>query len=116
MRATAQLSPEEVQLLHKVEYLLERTYNSGLFRQTVDYFGKTQGYASFYLALCAQLAQKGTVAEMLTERALALELLEYCSQKGGFSLEFLRLDLLLKTAALSCLPRWNSPRPGNESF
>lgn len=96
VRATAQLSPEEVQLLHKVEYLLERTYNSGLFRQTVDYFGKTQGYASFYLALCAQLAQKGTVAEMLTERALALELLEYCSQKGGFSLEFLRLDLLLK--------------------
>lgn len=110
---TAQLSGQELAELHKVEYLLERTYNSGLFRHVVDYFGRQMGYANFYLQLSRQMEQEGISPKALGEKQMAEALLRFC-QKGGEQMaqEMLRLDLLIKKrrpklpAALECDAPW----------
>ena len=110
---TAQLSGQELTRLHQVEYLLDRTYNSGLFRHVVDYFGRQTGYAHFYLQLSEQLEREGILPRTLGEKQLAEVLLGFCQERAQpMAQEMLRLDLLIKKRrpklpqALECDAPW----------
>ncbi len=97
VRATAHLSAEELRALHKVEYLLERTYNSGLFRMVVDYFGRKMGYARFLFSLSRQLEREGSLPSALSEQQLGEALARFCLEaQDPMALAVLRLQLLLK--------------------
>ena len=97
VRSTAHLSAAELQVLHQVEYLLERTYNAGLFRQVVQYFGGRIGYARFYLELREQFEREGAALLGLTELQLAQALLRFCRERqDAVAEQVLLLDLLLK--------------------
>lgn len=75
---TPWISQQELQKLHKIEDVVEKTYNSGRFRKTVEYLLQTCGYTPFrmfeQLSEC-EVAQKiglDDYTALLFEQALKL--------------------------------------------
>jgi len=96
--STATMSEADLKRLKEMAYLLERVYNSALFRHTTRWFAKEMGgYFAFFSALADHCERHGIQPEKLTEAGLTRQLLDFgTEQRLGYARDFLRLDCLLR--------------------
>ncbi len=94
--STAAIRADELQLLRQIEYLLDRTYNSALFRETVRWFARQLGGSfSFFSQLVDFCTQNGADAAKLTEVGLAKLLYDFGKGKGiEYTEDFVKFDCL----------------------
>ncbi|MBQ9942688.1 MAG: DUF4080 domain-containing protein [Christensenellaceae bacterium] len=99
VQKTDSINAIELGLLHRVEYLLDRTYNSGLFVNAVRGFGQHFGSCfAMYLALDKWLEEQQIDAHGLKEGQLAEALLQFGQTHGvPFARDLVRLDVLSRS-------------------
>lgn len=94
---TDAIAPSELALLHEIEYLLDRTYNSGLFPGTVRWFSRQCGGYFAFFRKWNDLAKEGKPPRNWTEEELAASLLAFGERRNiPFGRDFLRWDALCR--------------------
>lgn len=94
---TDAIAPAELALLHEIEYLLDRAYNSGLFPQTVRWFSRQCGGYFAFFREWNDLAKEGKPPRNWTEGDLAASLLAFGERRNiPFGRDFLRWDALCR--------------------
>ena len=104
---TDDITLEELDQLRRIAYLLDRTYNSGLFPVTIRRYGEClDSYFSFYAAFDEFLFQRGLDAKKLGQEELAQTLVQLGESMGiEMARDVVRYDWLCRKKKPH-LPLW----------